>query len=204
MISVLLCGFAIVQLVQTFTANKHIEHLSVAEHETGRNLINLRQICNLWIQRLLVYLGLKWWISFVVAFPSNAVFLLFLVVLHGLYPTQHKRNANYKKGRGAPQNCPHLRRKEYFSNADWRIFLFDPKAFHINSCIFHYACLKRLGRLKWLPCFGRAVNDRHGFFQVRRVYCAQIYALKASCSIYSECFHDDVCLKIRRCSILQC
>ena len=59
MISVLLCGFAIVQLVQTFTANKHIEHLSVAEHETGRNLINLRQICNLWIQRLLVYLGLK-------------------------------------------------------------------------------------------------------------------------------------------------
>ena len=42
-----LCRFAIVQFVQKFTANQHIEHLSIAEHETGRNLINLRQICNL-------------------------------------------------------------------------------------------------------------------------------------------------------------
>ena len=71
-----------------------------------------------------------------VVFPTNAVFLLFLVVLHGLYTTQHKRNANYKKGRGAPQNRHHLRRKEYFSNADLHIFLLDPKAFHINLCIF--------------------------------------------------------------------
>ena len=39
-----LCRFAI---VQKFTANQHIEHLSIAEHETGRNLINLRQIWNL-------------------------------------------------------------------------------------------------------------------------------------------------------------
>ena len=70
------------------------------------------------------------------AFPTNAVFLLFLVVLHGLCTTQHKRNANYKKGRGAPQNCHDIRRKEYFSNADLHIFLLDPKAFHINPCIF--------------------------------------------------------------------
>ena len=48
-----------VQLVQKFTANKNIEHLTVAEHETEHNLINLRQICNLRIQRLFVYLGLK-------------------------------------------------------------------------------------------------------------------------------------------------
>ena len=59
----------------------------------------LRQICNLQTQRLLVYLGLKWWISFVVVFPTISDFLLLLVVLHGLYTTQHKRNANYKKGR---------------------------------------------------------------------------------------------------------
>ena len=40
-------NFSIAQFVQTFTANKHIKHLSVAEHETGHNLINLRQIWNL-------------------------------------------------------------------------------------------------------------------------------------------------------------
>ena len=44
---------------EVYCQQKNIEHLSVAEHETERNLINLRQICNLQIQRLLVYLGLK-------------------------------------------------------------------------------------------------------------------------------------------------
>ena len=71
-----------------------------------------------------------------VVFPTIADFLLFLVVLHGLYTTQHKRNANYKKGRGAPQNRHHLQRKEYFSNADLHIFLLDPKALNFNKCIF--------------------------------------------------------------------
>ena len=50
--------------------------------------------------------------------------------------TQHKSNANYKKGRGAPQNRHHLQRKEYFSNADLHIFLLDPKALNFNKCIF--------------------------------------------------------------------
>ena len=71
-----------------------------------------------------------------ISFPTNAVFLLFSVALHGLYTIQRKRNANYKKGRGAPQNRLHLQRKEYFSNADLHIFLLGPKAFHINPCIF--------------------------------------------------------------------
>ena len=74
-----------------------------------------------------------------VVFPINAVFLISLVVctfLHGLYTTQHKSNANYKKGRGAPQNRHHLQRKEYFSNADLHIFLLDPKALNFNKCIF--------------------------------------------------------------------
>ena len=44
---------------EVYCQQKNIEHLSVAENETERNLINLRQICNLQIQRLLVYLGLK-------------------------------------------------------------------------------------------------------------------------------------------------
>lgn len=42
-----LCRFPIVQFVQKFTANQDIEHLSIAEHETGRNLIDLRQTWNL-------------------------------------------------------------------------------------------------------------------------------------------------------------
>ena len=43
-----------------------------------------------------------------VRLPTIAFFLLFLVVLHGLYTTQHKRNANYKKDGGVPQNRQHL------------------------------------------------------------------------------------------------
>ena len=71
-----------------------------------------------------------------ISFPTNAVFLLLFVALHGLYTIKQKCNANYKKGRGAPQNRHLLRRKEFFSNADLYIFLLDPKAFHINPCIF--------------------------------------------------------------------
>ena len=145
-----------VQLVQKFTANKNIEHLTVAEHETEHNLINLRQICNLRIQRLFVYLGLKWWISFVVVFPTIADFLLFLVVLHGLYTTQHKRNANYKRGRGTPQNRHHQRRKEYFLNADLHIFYWIPRLSISTRAYFKYACFKTTKTLEVMTLFWRS------------------------------------------------
>ena len=47
-------------------------------------------------------------------------------------------------------------------------FYWIPRLSISTRAYFKYACFKTLGRLKWWPCFGRAVNDRHGFFQVRR------------------------------------
>ena len=121
---------------------------------------------NFVIYRFKDYLFIWAW-NDVVAFATNAVFLLFLVVLHGLYTTQHKCNVNYKKGRGAPQNRDHLRKRVLFKRRFTYIFI-GSRLFISTRAYFKYACFKRPGRLKWWPCFGRAVNDRHGFFQVRR------------------------------------
>ena len=118
------------------------------------------------IYRFKDYLFIWAW-NDVVAFATNAVFLLFLVVLHGLYTTQHKCNVNYKKGRGAPQNRDHLRKGVLFKRRFTYIFI-GSGLFISTRAYFKYGCFKRPGRLKWWPCFGRAVNDRHGFFQVRR------------------------------------
>ena len=83
--------------------------------------------------------------SFVAVFRTIAVFLLFLVVLHCLYTTQHKRYANYK-GQGALQHRKHLRRSALISNADffslehvriWSLKMFiRSQAFHINPYMF--------------------------------------------------------------------
>lgn len=113
--------------------------------------------------------------------PAIAVFLLFFVVLHGLYCTkQHKRNANYKNSAGITQHRQHLRRSTFQSPIYIYFFastrtnlepkcLLDPR---LSRSTRTFAYFKRLGRsrpLEVMSLFGRAVNASHDFFQVRRL-----------------------------------
>ena len=66
-----------------------------------------------------------------------------------------------------------------------------------TSTYFKYACFKRLGGLKWWPCFAWAVNASHGFFQVRRLR-SRIYMVYFSLSQRILRLPDRVINKYRK------